>query len=337
MTRARDTLAIYGKRSRSKKTAMPPRYAEATSPGFIKDFVGDRHLADATKVRLTEFRPEIQAAAAKVQAFSSAGEWMLLPPLRAMDQMNLSATRIENYETCPLRFKMEADWNLPGEPVPAMQFGNAVHTSLKGYYDAVLVGRPLSREQFLNIFDEQLSISPFDDPHQKELYRSQGFEQLGEFYDLRNQEVPHVLATEKFFELMVGGVKVVGRIDRTDRLPDGSIAIIDYKTGSPRDQEDADDSLQLSIYALATEQDWKQLPSRLAFYNLDTNTAAETQRTPEKLTEVKHKIAEVAASIAEGKFDPKPGLHCNSCGFHEVCPVQEEPLWMIETAIPAKA
>jgi DNA helicase-2/ATP-dependent DNA helicase PcrA len=338
MTRARDTLAIYGKRSRSKKTALPPRYLEATPPGFIRDFAMDRQLADAIAVCLTEFRPEVQAAAATVQAYSAAGEWMLLPPLRAMDKMNLSATRIENYETCPLRFKMEADWNLPGEPVPAMQFGNAVHTALKGYYDAVCAGRSLTREQFLNIFEEQLAISPFDDPHQKELYRSQGFEQLGEFYYLRNGEVtPRVLATEKFFELMVEGVKVIGRIDRTDRLPDGSIAIVDYKTGSPRDQEDADKSLQLSIYALATEQDWKQLPLRLSFYNLETNTTSETKRTLEELTVVKHKITEVAAAIGAGKFDPKPGLHCNSCGFREVCPVQEEPLWKIEEAMPAKA
>jgi len=130
---------------------------------------------------------------------------------------------------------------------------------------------------------------------------------------------------------------VIGRVDRTDRLPDGSIGIIDYKTGSPRDQEDADKSLQLSIYALATEQELKQLPSRLAFYNLETNSPSETQRTPEQLTEVKHKITEVAASIAAGRFDPKPGLHCNSCGFREVCPVQEEPLWMVEEALLAKA
>ncbi len=337
MTRARDTLSIYGKRSRSRKSALPPRYAEATSPGFIRDFAADRHLADATAVRLTDFRPEIQAAASHVQAFSSAGEWMLLPPLRAMDKMSLSATRIENYETCPLRFKMEADWNLPGEPVPAMQFGNAVHTALKGYYDAVMAGRPLTREQFLNIFQEQLSISPFDDSHQKELYRLQGIDQLGEFYDLRNHEVPRVLATEKFFELNVNGVKVIGRIDRTDRLPDGSIAIVDYKTGSPRDQEDADNSLQLSIYALATEQEMKELPARLAFYNLETNSASETQRSPEQLAEVKQKIIRVADAIAAGRFNPKPGLHCNSCGFREVCPVQEEPLWMVEDAIPAKA
>ncbi len=338
MTRARDTLAICGKRSTSKKPQVPPRYADLTPAGFIREFAKDRHLADATHVRLAEFRPEIQAAVSAVRAFSSAGEWMLLPPMRDMDKMTLSASRIQTYETCPLRFKMEADWNLPSEPVAAMQFGNAVHTALKGYYDAVIAGRKLSREQFLSVFEEQLSISAFDDPHQKELYRAQGADQLGEFYDLRNRELmADVLSTEKFFELNIDGVKVVGRIDRTDRLADGSIAIVDYKTGSPRDQDDADASLQLSIYALAAEQEWKQLPARLAFYNLETNSMAETQRTPDVLTGVKQKITQVAASIRAGHFEPKPDKHCMFCGFREVCPKQEEPLWIIEGAMPAKA
>jgi RecB family exonuclease len=219
-----------------------------------------------------------------------------------------------------------------------MQFGNAVHTALKGYYDAVMAGRKLSRESFLNIFEEQLSISAFDDPHQKELYRSQGMDQLGEFYDLRNREgTPEVLSTEKFFELMVDGVKVIGRIDRTDRLADGSIAIVDYKTGAAKDQEEAEESLQLSIYALAAEQQWKQLPSRLAFYNLETNATSETQRSPDDFASVKLRIVEVAKFIREGRFYPKPGQHCGFCGFREVCPKQEEPLWMVEVAMPAKA
>jgi DNA helicase-2/ATP-dependent DNA helicase PcrA len=338
MTRARDMLTICGTRSRSKKAAVPPTYTDATPPGFIREFATVQRLADAVQIRLAEFRPEIQAAAAEVQAFSSAAAWMLLPPLREMDKMTLSASRIQTYETCPLRFKMEADWNLPSEPVPAMQFGNAVHTALKGYYDAVMAGRKLSRESFLNIFEEQLSISAFDDPHQKELYRSQGMDQLGEFYDLRNREgTPEVLSTEKFFELMVDGVKVIGRIDRTDRLADGSIAIVDYKTGAAKDQEEADESLQLSIYALAAEQQWKQLPSRLAFYNLETNATSETQRSPDDFASVKLRIVEVAKFIREGRFYPKPGQHCGFCGFREVCPKQEEPLWMVEVAMPAKA
>jgi RecB family exonuclease len=233
---------------------------------------------------------------------------------------------------------MEADWNLPSEPVPAMQFGNAVHTALKGYYDAVLVGKKLTREQFLNVFEEQLSISAFDDPHQKELYLAQGRDQLGEFYDLRNSEgTPQVLSTEKFFELVVNGVKVIGRIDRTDRQADGTIAIVDYKTGAAKDQEEADESLQLSIYAMAAEQMWNQIPARLAFYNLETNATSETQRTPEELTATKHRIVEVASLIRDGRFDPKPGQHCMFCGFREVCPKQEEPIWHVAAAMLAKA
>ena len=146
---------------------------------------------------------------------------------------------------------------------------------------------------------------------------------------------PHVLATEKFFELMIGGVKVIGRIDRTDQLPDGSIAIVDYKTGNPRDQEDADKSLQLSVYALATEQERNRFPARLAFYNLETNSTAETQRTPEELNEVKHKITQVAAAIGAGSLIRNPVCTAIHAGF--AMPVQEEPLRMMEAAIPAKA
>jgi superfamily I DNA/RNA helicase/RecB family exonuclease len=337
MTRARDTLTICGKRSTSKKVPRPPLYPDQTPTGFVREFAKERMLADAVAVRLAEFRPEIRAAE-EVRAFSSAAGWMLLPPLRAMDKMNLSASRIQTYETCPLRFKMEADWNLPSQPAPAMQFGNAVHTALKGYYDAVLAGRKLTREQFLNVFEEQLSNSAFDDAHQKELYRAQGREQLGEFYDLRNSEAtPQVLSTEKVFELMVDGVKVAGRIDRTDRQADGTIGIVDYKTGAAKDQDEADESLQLSIYAMAAEQMWGQIPARLAFYNLETNATAETQRTAEELTATKHRIVEVAASIRDGRFDPKPGQHCMFCGFRELCPKQEEPIWHVGAGMQAKA
>ena len=40
-------------------------------------------------------------------------------------------------------------------------------------------------------------------------------------------------------------------IDRIDRLPSGGIEVIDYKTGRVSSQKGVDESLQLSIYALA--------------------------------------------------------------------------------------
>jgi hypothetical protein len=46
-------------------------------------------------------------------------------------------------------------------------------------------------------------------------------------------------------------VVITGSIDRIDRLPSGGIEIVDYKTGRVSSQKGVDESLQLSIYALA--------------------------------------------------------------------------------------
>ena len=60
--------------------------------------------------------------------------------------------------------------------------------------------------------------------------------------------------TERRFKVEIGGAKVKGRFDRVDRLANGEVAIVDFKTGKAKTQEDADDSLQLSVYALAAKE-----------------------------------------------------------------------------------
>ena len=34
-----------------------------------------------------------------------------------------------------MKFKLERDWKIPGEAAAAMQYGFAIHTVLKNYYD----------------------------------------------------------------------------------------------------------------------------------------------------------------------------------------------------------
>jgi ATP-dependent helicase/nuclease subunit B len=53
-------------------------------------------------------------------------------------------------------------------------------------------------------------------------------------------------------ETALAGVIVHGRADRIDRLPDGSLAIIDYKTGQPPSQKSVREgfSLQLGLLGL---------------------------------------------------------------------------------------
>ena len=60
------------------------------------------------------------------------------------------------------------------------------------------------------------------------------------------------IAAEADGEAALAGVTVYGRADRIDRLPDGGLAIIDYKTGQPPSQKAVDEgfALQLGLLGL---------------------------------------------------------------------------------------
>ena len=100
--------------------------------------------------------------------------------------------------------------------------------------------------------------------------------------------------------------------------------ITDYKTGRPRSQEDADESLQLSVYALAARETWGYQAERLVFHNLEGNTRVGTERTQMQIDAAKLKVEDIAEKIAAGKFDPKPGIYCASCAYRVLCPKTEK-------------
>jgi RecB family exonuclease len=117
---------------------------------------------------------------------------------------------------------------------------------------------------------------------------------------------------------------VAGRIDRVDRRPDGSVAIVDYKTGKARDQEDADESLQLSLYAIAAQEKWGYTVGALIFHNLEENVPVITRRTEAQLLTARARVEAAAHGIAKGIFEPKTGMHCNFCAYRSLCPVKEK-------------
>jgi ATP-dependent helicase/nuclease subunit B len=61
---------------------------------------------------------------------------------------------------------------------------------------------------------------------------------------------------EEWGEMVVRGVKIVGKADRIDRLPDGKLAIVDYKTGVPPSGKQVEQgfALQLGTIGLMAER-----------------------------------------------------------------------------------
>ena len=326
MTRARDSLAIYGKQGTGKDT---------TPPGFLRDLLKDHSLGHSLRRRNARpLQVDLFAEEQPAEAIlSNAGQWLSMPPGFALAN-TLSATAIERYETCPLQFKLEREWRIPGEVPAAMQYGASMHRVLRTYYDAIQFNRPMTDDQLVEVFRNDLAEAKIEDRYQHELYEKQGIQQLRDFLAAARQKSPvEVLHTEQEFKIAVGEAKIVGRIDRVDRVAAEHVAIVDYKTGKPRSQEDADESLQLSIYALAARERWGYHSDRLMFYNLEDNTVVVTTRSGLQLQEARTKVEDAAVKIAAGQFEAKPGFQCNFCAYRNLCPATEKRVY---TAGPAK-
>ena len=322
MTRARDALTLSTGCLGGKKDPIPPR--------FPRQLAAEKPVQSCWQGRNA---PPYSADLEAVAADSAVGVWMRMTPRWAPGELKLSATGIETYERCPLQFKIKRDWNLPEEPSAAMQYGGVMHTVLKSYYDAARAGQPLTPQQVAEAFREEFAKAAIEDQYQRTLYERQGLQQLEAFLTARDGEPqPEVVDTERTFQVEIGGAQVRGRVDRLDRAGEG-VAIVDYKTGRPKDQEDADESLQLSIYALAVQRQWKLEPRRLVFYNLETNQAVETARSQKELDEAEKLVRIAAENIADGKFEAKPGWHCRWCSYRSLCPATEERLFTIQRAL----
>jgi len=49
-----------------------------------------------------------------------------------------------------------------------------------------------------------------------------------------------------------------------------------------------------------------------------------TARTESQLLAARQRVENAAQGIAGGKFDAKPGMHCDFCGYRSVCPAKEK-------------
>ena len=263
--------------------------------------------------------------------------WFFMPPEEKLIAQ-LSASAIDIYERCPLRFKLERDWRMPREIPAALHYGTAMHRALLAYYDAIRLKRHISNEAVIDVFRTLLADAAIQDRYQHDLYLRQGIEQLTAFLECaRRSPSPQVLETEASFTIEIGDATIRGRIDRMDRLDDDSVAIVDYKTGKPRSQKDADESLQLSIYALAAQAKWNASVGRVAFHNLEDNSRIDTVRNQFDLEEARAKVEAVTQAIGEGKFPPKPGFQCGSCPYRNLCPATEKNFTLIKAASAAVA
>ena len=175
-----------------------------------------------------------------------------------------SYSSFTTYETCPLRYAFNYLYRIPppDRPVAALAFGSTAHAAFEAF---TLERRerkargdsPPTREDLERLFRANWVPTGFPDRTSEEAYQRRVNTLLENFWNGEVSSLGEAIHEEKTFDLVIddptGGPPVIvyGSIDRIDRLPSGGVEVIDYKTGRLSSQKDVNESLQLSIYALA--------------------------------------------------------------------------------------
>ena len=175
-----------------------------------------------------------------------------------------SYSSLSTYERCPLQYAFGYVYRMPppDEPVAAFAFGTTAHEAFEAFTkdrrERIARGEPPpTRDDLEREFRSRWTPTGFGDKATEEGYQRRVATLLDNFWDGEVSSLGEAIHEELDFELMLdpgdGSPPVIigGQIDRIDRLPSGGIEVIDYKTGRISSQKGVDESLQLSIYALA--------------------------------------------------------------------------------------
>jgi DNA helicase-2/ATP-dependent DNA helicase PcrA len=260
----------------------------------------------------------------RAQAISARDEPSLEPFLpKRGDGVVLSASDIDTYRTCPLKYKFARVFRIPQEPTIHQRFGILLHQVLERFH-----AREDSRgtlPELLGLLDAGWRRAGFGDSEEERQLRGKAASSLQRYHTRFQSEDAEPMWFERQFTFKLGPHLLRGRVDRVDRLPGGEYELIDYKTGRPKSAAQLAEDVQLSLYAVGAREAWRLDSSRQAYYYLLDDQKVEVPLDDGDRSEW---IREVATEVAEGilsqGFEPTPSFAaCSVCDYRLVCPAAE--------------
>ena len=267
----------------------------------------------------------------------------------------LSFYAIDDYLTCPLKYKYAHVLRVPLAPHHAIIYGAALHKAVQEFHRRHARGDVMSEAELYESFERAWSNEGFLSREHEEARLGSGREALRRFRDEQLKPGAVIPAwVEREFAFTLDGDRVRGRWDRVDIEPAGKAApsptpngeraphadvvtptlpllerervtITDYKSSDVRDparaRQRARDSLQLQIYAMGYEAMTGRLPDAIQLHFLESGLVGRAEVDPKRLEKARTQIAKAAAGMRARDFTPRPDfLSCSYCAFRDICP-----------------
>jgi putative RecB family exonuclease len=244
----------------------------------------------------------------------------------------LSPSKVTAFTNCPLAFRFSQIERRPEPASPHSVKGTLVHAALEGLFwhhrpgerTPAAAAAELERAwDLLQDDDEFVQLELEGDG--ADAFLADARVLVDNYFCLEDPDEANAIGVELGVETVVDGMRLRGIIDRLDVAPDGSLIVVDYKTGrAPSERFERGSLGGVQTYALLCESVLGRAPSEVRLLYLRQPIAISSVASEQTIRGQRRRTLAVWSAIEKAcdaeDFRPHVGPLCDSCNFKASCP-----------------
>jgi ATP-dependent exoDNAse (exonuclease V) beta subunit len=237
----------------------------------------------------------------------------------------VSPSSAESFEECGVKWFLQNSGGTDGDST-AQVLGSAIHA-----FAATMVEEPgTTKEELISNLQSSWKLIDPDSGWVSASHLEYAVEMLEKFVEYHVNTTRTVVDAEIKFDVKLGRARIKGSVDRLEVEADGSLFIVDFKTGGTAiSVKDAKENLQLASYQLGiAEGGFTQgvISAGAELVYLGTSTAGATIRSQHGIVvdEIKSKLNEIGEGMGAATFFATVNKRCKGCPVRKSCPVQSD-------------
>jgi RecB family exonuclease len=237
-----------------------------------------------------------------------------------------SPTKINTFLECAVKYRyiyIDKIGRFYLRSRPGFSFGSTLHQVLQQFHD---YGGVSTAEEMTAGLEEKWIAAGYESAQQEREHQEAAREIVAAYhsaYQERAIEQVTTIATEKTISCDMGRFKLTGRVDRIDRHADGTLDVVDYKSGrldvSP---EEVAGSLAMCCYQLIMQRLYPDASIRGTIYCLRSGVTASYSLAGAALEDFAADIISIGNRILDTGWEELRPIEieiCPECDFLSRC------------------
>jgi RecB family exonuclease len=231
------------------------------------------------------------------------------------------------YLACPVKYRWtyvdpRGRWYLKSRSY--YSFGSSLHKVLERFHDEGDAGVS-TVAQAVAAVEESWIDAGYGSAEEMAEAMGEGREIVERYVEevISQEREGKTIFVEKTLNMDFDQFRLVGRVDRIDELPDGTLEIIDYKSGRSRvESSELEGDIALGCYQILLKQLYPMSPSRATIIALRTGARASTSLSDEALASFQRDIEALGNEILDTEYEelvPVGKTLCLGCDFVALC------------------